>query len=239
MRRPEVSKAFHVGFIIASYADADGGGAFPSAATIGAIAGYSEDTVTRCVRLLAAVGLIERTRRPNKSAVYQLLIPTQRPDWKAHMDVWGESRQARARRKVKEREMAELLAERQSRNPSGDGIRNPSAAGVPEPVPGGVPNPPGTRPRTGLIPVPGRVPEPVPGGGDQYIPTSGRDPHPDHDMAEPEPQPQVRAGTQRENDHSPPEPAAPDFRRCTTCGDPMAPRPGRTTHTHCTPTTKD
>lgn len=240
MRRPEVSKAAHIGVWIASYADADGSNAWPSGETLAAIAGCTRDTVIRCVKLLVAVGLLEKRRRPNKSAVYQLVIPVQRPDWQAHMDVWGESRQAQARRKAKEKEVAELLAKSSpddNRKSSPDATQQGS-----EVVPGGTTGSrPGTtteqfgsRPRTPPEVVPGRLPEVVPGGGgDQYLPTSGRDPQPDHDMAEHPPKPQVGAGARPEDDQSPRGKAA--FPRCAECGDPMAPRPGRTTHTHCTP----
>ncbi|MFC8456458.1 helix-turn-helix domain-containing protein [Streptomyces sp. NPDC057242] len=161
-RRPEVSKAAHIGILIATYANADGSQAFPSTGTLAAIAGVSEETVTRCVRLLLAAELLVRRRRPNQSSVYQLLIPTARIDWNEHLHVWGETRQAKARRKAKADAVAALLAEQEG-TPSPDAVRNPSPAGVPEPVPGG-----------GL---------PIP-------PTCGRDPGPDQTMAAAPPQPQ-------------------------------------------------
>lgn len=245
MRRPEVSKAAHIGVWIASYADADGGNAFPSGATLAAICGCTRETVSRCVRLLTAVGLLERRRRPNQTAVYQLVIPLQRPDWDAHMDVWGESRQAARRRVEKEKE----IAERATRSASGDDNRKASpdarqngSEGVPGGVsgmrPGTPTETPGRRPRTPPEDVPGRIPEGVPGGGDQYIPTSGRDPQPDHDMAEHSPKPQVGASARPEDKSSPQQDAAgpTNFTRCATCHERMVPRPGRTTHTHCTPT---
>lgn len=238
MHRPEVSKAVQIGILIATYADADGSHAFPSAATLAAIAGCSEETVTRCVRLLMAVGLLMRKRRPNASAMYQLLIPTKRPEWEEHLHVWGTSRQARARQRAKAREMAEHLAEDTGRNPSGDGIRNPSAVKVPEPDRGRGPSPSGTRPRTGAEPVPGRVPEPVPGGPYQYTPTSGRDPDSDQETVELPPQPQVRAGARPAKDPDPairamPEPQ-PDVPRCAVCGGALAiRRSGRTGHERC------
>ncbi|AZM46602.1 hypothetical protein DMB38_12950 [Streptomyces sp. WAC 06738] len=252
-RRPEVCKAAGVGVWIATYADADGSNAFPSAETLSKIVGCTDETVTRCVRLLIAVGLLQRKRRPNQSAVYQLVMPFERPDWDAHMHVWGESRQARARRLQKEREMAEFLAERQPRNPSADGNRNPSAdggqdpsepvpGGGPEPVRGGKPTPPGTRPRTPPEPVPGRVPDTVPGGGDQYPLPKGRDPQLDHDVPGFPTQPDSRAGAREANDdppgqHEPPAAAPAAVARCAACGHPLLPdprRPGRDRHTHCT-----
>lgn len=242
MRRPEVSKCFHIGMVIATYTDADGTNAFPSGATIAAIAGCTDETVTRCVKVLVAVGLLERKRRPNKSAVYELRIPLERPDWQAHLHLYTETRQARAKRAAKARELAEIL---EARNASQDGIRKPFPAGVPETVPDGGSEEPGNRSRTVPETVPGRVPEPVPSGGDQYLPTFGRDPETDHTPPRLSPQPQVDAGARSENDPSPVQPTAardspepePDFARCTTCDKPMIPdprRPSRTTHARCT-----
>lgn len=204
MRRPEVSKAVGVGVWIATYADADGSKTFPSTATLAAIAGCSEETVTRCVRLLIAVGLLERKRRPNKTALYQLLVPLQRPDWDTHLYLYTETRQAKRKRKIKEQEAAELVAEREGRNPTQNGFRNPFPPGVPEPVPAGGSEEFGTRSGTGAVPVPRRVPEPVPAGGVHVpFPTSGRDPESDHDMADHSPQPQQRAGARGEDEKSP------------------------------------
>ncbi|MEV7282853.1 helix-turn-helix domain-containing protein [Streptomyces sp. NPDC093111] len=203
MGRPEVSKAAHVGILIASYANADGSNAFPAASTLATIAGCSEETITRCVRLLSAVGLLSRRRRPNTSSVYQLVIPTQRPDWAAHMDAWGESRQAKARRKAK---AAEIEARAAARTLSPDAVRTPSPAVVPDPVPGGVPNPSGTRPRTGPEPDPGRVPDPVPGGGDMFLSTCGRDPDLDHNRLALSPQPPTAGARENDAAAAPPPP---------------------------------
>lgn len=231
MRRPEVSKCFQIGMIIATYADADGSNAFPASTTIAAIAGCTEETVTRCVKVLTAVGLLDRKRRPNKSAVYQLVLPLQRPDWAAHLHLYTDTRQAR-------RKKAEKLKELETRNPFQNGIRNPFPMGVPEPVPAGVSEPSGTRSRTVPDPVPQRVPEPVPAGGDQYIPTSGRDRFPNHDMPGPVPQPQVVAGEPGQDDSSPHPTAdnASSLPRCPDCDIPLL-RPGRTTCKACEPAT--
>lgn len=197
MRRPEVSKCVHIGMLIATYADADGSNAFPSGATLAAIAGCTEETVTRCVRVLVAVGLLERKRRPNRSAMYRLIVPMQRPDWVPHMHLYTDTRQARRKRELKEKEVAEALAAREAeaaRNPSQNGVRGPLQKGVPDTVPAGGSEESGTRSGTPPEPVPRRVPEPVPAGGDQYIPTSGRDPQSDHNLAGHSPQPPTPAG---------------------------------------------
>lgn len=243
-RRPEVSKAAHVGVWLASYADPDGGGAFPSGATLAAICGCTRETVTRCINLLIAVGMLERRKRPNKTPVYQLLLPVGVIDWDKHMHVWGESRQAAARRREKA-EAAKELARKASRDgnrkTSGDATQNgPEGVrgGIPEDVPGRQPDPSGRRPRTHMEDVPGRIPEGVRGGGDQDTTTYGSDPLNNQGRAEHSPQPQERAGARGPNDESPREDATPaaGFIRCTECDDRMVPRrDGRTTHTNCTP----
>lgn len=242
-RRPEVAKAAHVGVWLATYADPDGGGAFPSGATLAAICGCTRETVTRAVNLLMAVGMLERRKRPNKTPMYQLLLPVGRIDWDTHMDVWGESRQAAARRKAKT-EAAKELARKASRDgnrkTSGDATQDcPEGVrgGIPEDVRGGHPDDSGRRPRTHMEDVPGRIPEGVRGGGDQDTPTYGRDPLNNQGPAEDSPQPQKRAGARETNDESPREdaPAPSAFTRCTECGERMIRRADRTTHSHCTP----
>lgn len=234
-RRPEVSKAVHIGILIATYANSDGSKAFPSNSTLAAIAGVSEETVTRCVRLLMAAELLARRRRPNLSSVYQLLIPSARINWAEHLHVWGETRQAKARRKAKAAETEALLADRASAeegNPSPDAFRNPSEAGSPEPVPGGAPDTSGTRPRTGTDTDPGHVPEPVPGGGLPVPPTSSRDPQPDQTMAALPPQPQDAHGRTSEKT-IPQQPEPEEHRRCAAgCGQPVI-RADRTMCTGC------
>lgn len=238
MRRAEVSKAVQIGILIARYADADGSNAYPSGATLGAIAGCTKETVTRCVRLLAAVGLLARKRRPNQSTVYQLVIPLERPDWGGHMDVWGESRQTAARRKAKERE----AGERDTRQQAGDVADADGVPGRhPEGVPGGVSGSrPGTaseeggmRPGTPPDSVPGRLPECVPGRTYQSLPTYGRDPDTDHEMAAVEPQPQVEPGPAGGKNPSPQEDTTPGIACCTSCQSRMILRPGKTPRSLC------
>ncbi|MGI3230593.1 hypothetical protein ACRJ4B_49915 [Streptomyces sp. GTA36] len=206
MRRPEVSKCAQIGMLIATYADADGSNAFPSGATLGAIAGCTEETVTRCVKVLVAVGLLERKRRPNKSAMYRLIVPMKRPLWAPHLHLYTDTRQAKRKRELKEKEVAEALAAREAeaaRNPLQNGIRDPFQNGVAEPVPAGGSEESGTRSGTPSVPVAERVPEPVPAGGDQYIPTFGRDPDSDHNMADHLAQPPKPAGAREAPDAAP------------------------------------
>jgi ssDNA-binding Zn-finger/Zn-ribbon topoisomerase 1 len=227
MRRVEVSKCVHIGILIGTYADADGTNAFPSGKTLAVIAGCTEETVTRCVKVLMAVGLLRRKRRPNQSSMYLLVLPLGKPvAWEEHLHLYTDTRQARRKKAIKEQEIAEALANREAgpdelRNPFRDGVRNPFPDGVPEPVPAGGSEESGTRSGTGGSTVPQRVPEPVPAGGDHYIPTFGRDPEPDQTLVEHPPQPQERAGEAVEDfDQSAEEDDQP-FGRCEVCGHPL------------------
>ncbi|MFF1792634.1 helix-turn-helix domain-containing protein [Kitasatospora sp. NPDC058263] len=237
VRTPEMARVAHVGHMIATYADADGGGAFPSQDTLAGLVGGTDESVSRAVKVLIAVGVLEKKRRPNAPAVYRLLMPTgQKLDWLSHMHLYTDTRQKRARQAQKERAARELAG---VRTPSQDGFRTPSQAGVPDTVPGGGS---GHRPRTASedsdtvlgrprTPSQDRFRTPSQAGGTS-TPTSGRDPLQDHTVPEPEPQPQVRAGARGETDRSPDNPQ-PNFARCSVCGDPMVPRPGRDAHAHC------
>ncbi|MFD6740740.1 helix-turn-helix domain-containing protein [Streptomyces anthocyanicus] len=193
-RIPEVARVVTVGMWIATYADADGSNAFPGRDTLATLSGCSQETVTRAVRVLMGVGVLARKRRPNASAMYQLLMPLGGGlDWQAHIHHMTETRQRVARRKEKEQRAAEA-----TRNASGDAVRKASATDVPDSVRVG-----------GSEPAPG-IPDSVRGrprnaSGDavrtasasgvyQYRPTFGRDPLPDHNLAGRSPQPQPRAG---------------------------------------------
>ncbi|MGW5352229.1 helix-turn-helix domain-containing protein [Streptomyces sp. NPDC004031] len=236
-RRPEVCKAFHIGFILASYADADGSSIFVGQETIAAIAGCTDETVSRCLKLLVAVGLLEKRRRPNKTAVYQLLIPAQRPDWELWAHLYTDTRQARRKAAIKAKEVADQVA---AMKPDTDAER------VPDTVPAGgsgnrsrtVSEEFGHRSGTGSDTVLQRGPEPVPAGGDQSRPTFGRTQRADQEMAEHSPQPQVGGTAPPREDPSPsqtdePHSEATVLRRCADCGQPVV-RPGRTHCAACT-----
>ncbi|MGC8485227.1 MAG: helix-turn-helix domain-containing protein, partial [Candidatus Baltobacteraceae bacterium] len=60
--------------VIASYADAKSGEAFPSVATIAAHLRVSERRVKTALAVLKAAGLLEATRRPRKSNLYRLAL---------------------------------------------------------------------------------------------------------------------------------------------------------------------
>ncbi|GAA1160765.1 hypothetical protein F4556_005208 [Kitasatospora gansuensis] len=210
IRTPEMARVAHVGHMIATYADADGGNAFPGQDTLAALVGGTDEAVARAVKVLVAVGVLRQKRRPNASAMYQLLMPVGRQlDWETHMHLYTETRQKRAREAQKARIAEELMA---SRTPSQDGIRTPSQAGFPDTVLGGVS---GSRPRTGSDgpePVLGRPRNPSQDGfrtpsqaGGTSTPTYGRDPENHHTPVGLSHQPQVRARDDPENDHPSPQ----------------------------------
>ncbi|MFB0617283.1 hypothetical protein [Streptomyces sp. AGS-58] len=232
MRRVEVSKCVQIGILIGTYADADGTNAFPSGKTLAAIAGCTEETVTRCVKVLMAVGLLRRKRRPNQSSMYLLLLPMgKRVPWEEHLHLYTDTRQARRKKELKEKGIAEALAGRES----GAGEpRNPFRDGVPDTVPAGGSGQSGTRSGTGGDTVPERGPEPVPAGGDQYSPTRGRDPEPDQTRLGFPPQPQPRAGKVLEDVGRSAGEDDPAIGDCEVCGTPLV-RPGKRCSVHREP----
>ncbi|MGA5330983.1 helix-turn-helix domain-containing protein [Streptomyces griseoincarnatus] len=193
-RIPEVARVVTVGMWIATYADADGSNAFPGRDTLAVLSGCSQETVTRAVKVLMGVGVLARRRRPNASAMYQLLMPlgSKGLDWAAHIHHMTETRQRKAHAKAK--------AERMSRTASTDAVENPtdSVRGRgPDSVHAGGSEPSETNPDS----VHGRprkaskdaVRTASAAGVYQYSSTSGRDPLPDHTLAGLEPQPPKRA----------------------------------------------
>lgn len=157
VRDRDMATVVGVGVWIASYADADGGSAFPSTETLSVLEGISKESVTRAVKVLVAVGMLTRRRRPNTTAVYQLLMPTSQPDWAAHMHLFADTRQRRDYAKKKAAAAAALI-DTESRTASTDAIRTASVAGFPDSVRGGVSGPPAEgpdsvrgRPRTASV----------------------------------------------------------------------------------------
>jgi hypothetical protein len=197
-RIPEVARVVTVGMWIATYADADGSNAFPGRDTLATLSGCSQETVTRAVKVLMGVGVLARKRRPNASAMYQLLIPigSKGLDWASHIHHMTDTRQRKAYAKKKAEQVAEV-----TRTASTDAVENPSDS-----VRGRVPD----SVRAGGSGAPRADPDSVHGrprkasvdafrtasvaGVYQYSPTYGRDPLPDHTLAGLSPQPQQRAG---------------------------------------------
>ncbi|MEU0522736.1 helix-turn-helix domain-containing protein [Streptomyces niveus] len=194
-----------VGVWLATFADADGSNAFPSRETLARLAGCSQETVTKAVSVLLHVGLLARRRRPNASAVYQLLTPMERPDWGPHMHLITDTRQRRAHAAKKQRDA-------EARTASTDAVRTATVAGVPDSVRGGgselpeeAPESVRGRPRTASTDA---VRTASVAGVYQYPSTYGRDPLPDEDVAGLSPQPQA-AGA-REDEGTIPPPSQPD-----------------------------
>ncbi|MFJ1964867.1 helix-turn-helix domain-containing protein [Streptomyces massasporeus] len=194
---PEVARVATIGIWLATFTDEDGGNAFPSRATLATLAGCSQETVTRAVKVLMGVGVLTRQRRPNASAVYQLLMPLgRRLDWATHIHHMTDTRQRRAYAKKK----AEAFAE-STRTASADAVRTATTDDVPDSVRAGGsgkrPQTPSTqpdsvhgRPRTASVDAIRTASTDAP---TKPTPTYGRDHPTDHHLAAVEPQPQVRA----------------------------------------------
>lgn len=211
-QRPEVARVVGIGVWIATYVDKDGSGAFPSRQTLATLAGCSVDTVTNAVNVLMGVGVLTRRRRPNKSAVYQLLMPLGGDlDWASHIHHMTETRQRKAHAKKK----ADA-----ARKASTDAVENQPdpVDSQPESVRGRLPESvrvggSGKRPRTSS-----ENPESVHGrpreastdvfrkastdAPTKPTTTCGSDPHTDHNLAGLSPQPQQRAGEAAKDESS-------------------------------------
>lgn len=214
---PGVARVVTVGMWIATYADADGSNAFPARDTLATLSGCSKDTVTKAVHVLMGVGVLTRKRRPNSSAMYQLLMPLggKGLDWASHIHHMTETRQRKAHARKRAAETAEAVAEleaQMTRKASVDALRKAStdavdtASNTPEGVHGRLPEgvrvggsepspetPEGVRgrPRTASVDAFRTASVDAPTSS---FPTSGRDPETDHNMAGLSPQPQPRAG---------------------------------------------
>ena len=204
-RIPEVSRVVTVGMWIATYADADGSNAFPGRDTLAILSGCSQETVTRAVKVLMGVGVLARKRRPNASAMYQLLMPlgSKGLDWASHIHHMTETRQRKAYAKKKADRVAEVTrtASTDAVESTATPVENPSDSvrgRVPDSVRDGgsepvkrIPDSVHGRPRKASVDA---VRTASVAGAYQYIPTSGRDPLPDHTLAGLSPQPPKRAG---------------------------------------------
>lgn len=120
---PEVARVVGIGVWIATFAEKDGSNAFPSRETLATLAACSQETVTRAVKVLIGVGVLARRRRPNTSAMYQLLIPlgSKGLPWDKHIHHMTVTRQRKAHAKAK----AERLAEA-ARTASVDAVEKPA-----------------------------------------------------------------------------------------------------------------
>ncbi|MBP5883146.1 hypothetical protein QBA57_28730 [Streptomyces scabiei] len=222
---PEVARVVTVGMWISTYADADGSNAFPARDTLATLSGCSQETVTRSVKVLMGVGVLTRKRRPNSSAVYQLLIPVggKGLPWAAHIHHMTDTRQRKAHAKKRAAETAEAVAALEvemTRRASMDVVRTASTDAVdtagnsPDSVRGRLPD----SVRVGGSEPPPEVPDSVHGrprtasvdafrtasvdAPTSSFSTSGRDPLPDHNMAGLSPQPQPRASEAAKDESS-------------------------------------
>ncbi|MFC8886856.1 hypothetical protein ACFT54_09720 [Streptomyces cinereoruber] len=203
-RIPEVARVAHVGVWIATYADADGTSSFPGRETLAILAGCSQETVTRCVKVLMGVGALERKRRPNASSLYRLclFLPGGLP-WEEHIHHYTDTRQRKAHAKKKAESAAEV-----ARKASMDVVRGAEPDSVdgrgPDSVHGGGsgfaaqdPDSVHGRPRTASVDA---FRTASMAGVDKVPPTCGRDPRTDHDSVADSPRPQTRAGAGEEGE---------------------------------------
>ncbi|WP_433893059.1 hypothetical protein [Streptomyces sp. CA-111067] len=230
---PELPRIVAIGIWISTYADADGSSAFPGRETLAKLAGAAPQTVTNAVHVLVAAGVLQRQRRPNQSSLFQLVIPTERPDWGAHMHLYTETKQKEYRRRKAAEARAAKAAEA-ARKASQDSFRKGSPSNGPERVPGLSPNDPEGVPGPPRKESPDPFRKGSPTNAYQFTPTSGRDPERDQETADVEPQPQVDGPAAPHQDPSPSQhheqtDEAPALRRCADCGQPVL-RAGRT---HC------
>ncbi len=230
-RSKDVAAVARVGFMMATFANADGGSITAGQDRLAVLTGSSQETVSRAIRVLVALGVMECKRRPNKASEYRLLSPRgERLDWSGCMPLYTETRQRRRKDAIKRAEIDALL-----------GPPEPVPGGVPEPVPDRGPEPVAERCPEPLEPVPerGRNPlrngfrNPFPAGGTYpYLPTVVTSPE-DQDTVAHSPQPQVGVGGRVDEIDSTGDKRWTGEATCSICGRPMAGRAGRTAHVGC------
>lgn len=237
-RIPELPKVVQVGVWVATYADADGSRAFPGRDTLACLAGCSEETVTRAVKVLMGVGVLQRKRRPNASSMYQLvvLLPGALP-WEEHMHHMTDTRQRKSYAKKKAAAIAEAV-----RKSSAVAVQEAKAEELdsvhgcgPDSVRGGGSESPSDGPDS----VHGRprkastdaVRTASVAGVYKVFPTSGRDPRTDKELVGLSPQVQPRVGARGEGEfpqqQDEPDDDAPVGARLCPCGAGRIVRPDR------------
>ncbi|WP_433916907.1 hypothetical protein [Streptomyces sp. NBC_01744] len=206
-RIPELARVVSVGVWIATYADADGSHSFPGRDTLACLAGCSEETVTRAVKVLMGVGALQRKRRPNASSMYQLVTLLAGPlPWEEHMHHMTDTRQRKAHAKKKAEAVAKVV-----RKASVDAVQDGAAEELdsvrgcgPDSVHGGGsesssedPDSVHGRPRTTSTDA---FRTASVAGVYKVTPTSGRDPRTDKELVGLSPQVQQRAGARGEGE---------------------------------------
>lgn len=219
-RLPEVARVACIGVWIATYADADGSNTYPGRDTLAVLAGCSQETVTRAVKVLVGVGALERKRRPNQSAMYRLrlFLPGDLA-WEEHLHHYTDTRQRRAHAKKKAQAVAKVTAPKAAPVPKSDSVCGRVPDSVHDGGSGDTPDSVHGRPRTASTDA---FRTASMAGVYKDTPTSGRDPRADHESVARRAQPQVDAGARAESDQSSEQqeggPRA--FRQCP-CGLPL------------------
>jgi hypothetical protein len=211
-----LARVAHVGFVMATYANADGTSIRVGQPTLATLTGMSVETVSRAQQVMVGVQILRAKRRPNKTTEYILSFPSEPPDWDGWLPIFTATRQKEAHRKKKAAELEAALA-------AVDTVRG----GVPDTVHGRIPEQSDTVHGRGTTPSMDGVRTPsVAGGTMSYLPpvaTSTEDletgPH--------SPQPQVRVGTRGESDFTGEERWGCGTKRCARCEARMANRSDR------------
>lgn len=233
----EMPTALRRGFLTLLYAlramaNADGLLRFPDKPIriqdIAKAAGASEKDARRYINAAIAAGVIavQGEQRRGKATLYSLVI-TPVPDWGAAED------SLKSTRRPSGKSPAPWQKDTES---SGD--RDPNQFGGPRPElsadPGEEVRVPATRMGSG--------PRDPNGSGDRDPNNPGITQELSQETADVVAQPQpsgapvVHKIDSPQADHHHDDEPPRDFLRCTVCHERMVPRPGRTTHTHCTPT---
>ncbi|WP_019547616.1 MULTISPECIES: hypothetical protein [Streptomycetaceae] len=195
-------------------------------------AGADEKDCRRYLRAAIAAGVVavKGEQKRGKATLYVLVLNPM-PDWAAGEQALAGSRRAPGKAPAPWTD-----------DPESSGDRDPNQFGGPRPeLTGGTTEEVrGTAPRWSS-----GDRDPI-GSGDRDPNNPGIAKELPHDVVEEDSQPHVDRGPEQQPDphDNPPtteadprQPRQPlGFARCTTCGDRMVPRPGRTTHTHCLPT---
>src|SRR5690242_12626551 len=93
--------------MMATFANPDGTGITCGQERLAIVTGSSQETVSRAIKVLLAVELVQAQRRPNRNAEYRLqpLMHGNRVDWATHMHLYTDTRQRRRKAAQKEAEI--------------------------------------------------------------------------------------------------------------------------------------
>jgi hypothetical protein len=228
----DLARLAHVGFVMATYANADGTSITVGQETLATLTGSSQESVSRALKTLCTAGWLLGKRRPNKTTEYRLQVPMEPPDWKVLLPLFAETRQRAAHRRAKEQE-----AEKRMRTPSVDGFPSETAdtvrGGIPDTVHGRCPEDSDTVHGRGDTPSMDGVRTPSMAGGTMsHLPPVVTSTEDLETVALP-PQPQEGALLASAKIDHPGEARGVGVKACARCGARMIDRPDRTACVSC------